>query len=103
MAGLHDGLRRHRLAGCRAPGSARHPETRLAGDVHPWRARRARGLVFAEKIAGIAPLAGIGWTHRRGGVVVVDDRERSRAAACAAPASEAFASSETFAEPFFAP
>ena len=84
--GLHDRLRRHRLAGRRAAGNAHHPEIRLARHVRAWRARRARRLVFAQKIAGIAALAGIGRTHRRGRGLVAGDRERSRAATFAAAA-----------------
>src|SRR5579863_8827771 len=102
MAWLHDGLRRHRLAGGRAAGKAHHPQTRLAHHVRPRRARRARRLVFAEKIAGIAALAGIRRTHRRGRDLAPVDRTRSFAATFPAARAQAFDPRKTFTESFFA-
>src|SRR5579864_2303750 len=102
MAGLHDRLRRHRLARCRAAGKTHHPETRMAHHVRPGRARRAGRLVLAEKIAGIASLARVRRKDRRSRGPAEVDRSRSFAATFPSAAAHAFDPGKTIPETRFA-
>src|SRR5467141_698171 len=103
MAWHHVRLCCHWLASRLAARNTPHSELRVARYVYARRARCTRGLVFAESAAGIAALAGIRWTHGRRGCLAAGDRARSRASACAATGTEAFAACETFEESCFPP